>query len=173
MKNHVTFSLNGTHVAVVNSNSSDIVSAWIMDTSDPGDPWTKLPTVPATAEKHRPFAGLVTRDDGVRQIIVGGGQYTGDFVTYILELDPLATQWRVLNRPLFGEIKVHSGVSVPWGDTFLAVCGIDENGDYSDKIFYFNTEASNERWVELSAKMTAGKSEHAAFLIPDNYYYPC
>ena len=109
---------------------------------------------------------MVTYPDQTRHLVVAGNY--DDFGTWIFDLDSGIDVWRP--GP---ELNSNRGASVQFGgNTFLAVggnIGGAISNIYSDKIWQFNPDPQDERWLMRSETLKFTKMQLSAFLIPDDY----
>ena len=97
--------------------------------------------------------------------MIAGGDANSVGVSYIYDLDDSSSFWR--SGPSF---YGSHGASVPFGNTFLAVGGYDRQTlQYSDKIYEFNPDPNDERFILRPDRLKSPKQEMAAFLVPDDY----
>ena len=123
--------------------------------------WTELP--PLLQARDQVQAGLVTKSDGQKEIIVAGGQLPSSSDSFIFNLE--TQEWREgpnLPYPLY------SAASVPYGDTVLFVGGA--RGDFTNLTStMMKYDQENEAFVILDEKMANARMLFSAFFVPDNY----
>ena len=141
---------------------TDPTAAYIFDVSNP-DYVVYLPAM-ADGRTKDSACGLVTRQNGDRDIVLAGGRdgYYGISRSFILSLESLT--WR-------------DGPDLPQGlgnlgetqleNTFLVVGGVRNRrfDVYSNKIYKF--DEVNDDWITLPAEMSYGGGIYSAFLVSD------
>ena len=136
---------------------------WINMDITKGNEWTDH-SMPE--KKYKAFAGLVTKADKTRHLIVAGGCCTDDSddptSTWIMDIDG-NNEWRKGQSSL----NQFDGVSLQYEDSVLAVGGSTDENEASNKIWWF--DSTTETWMEMEHKLSAGRENAAAFLIPNNY----
>jgi hypothetical protein len=128
---------------------------WQIDTNEV----TALPEL-RYSDREGAVAGLVNRN-GQQEIVVVGGYGSS---TEILNLSTL--EWR--NGPdLPVGISWDSGRSVPFGNSFLIVAGVQYVTIYIEDIYLFDED--NYEWTTLPQKLQTPRSFFPAVLVPENY----
>ena len=71
-------------------------------------------------------------------------------------------------HPLIFTLQEHwGGSSIQYGNTFVIVGGDERNGtdQYKSSVIKFDTDTRS--WMDLPQVLATGRSEFAAFLVPD------
>lgn len=156
---HVLVPLGGNSVAMVAMSYTKEV--WISADISLGN-WKRRDLPEA---KHKAFAGLVTKADGTRHLVVAGGcctQNVDPATTWIFDVDG-DQEWR---KGAAG-LNLFDGVSLQYEDSVLAVGGSKDQDSATDEIWWFNV--TTETWVLMEQKLTKPRENSAAFLIPHDY----
>ena len=120
--------------------------------------WTELP--PQPQGKADGAAGILKYGNGSFELVVTGGERSK--LTYIYSFHN--DEWRDgPELPVFFELE--DAISVPYGDSFLLVGGLDSSVFRTSIIKY---DIDTQNWETLPQTLTLGRFSHAAFLIPDD-----
>jgi hypothetical protein len=123
--------------------------------------WTPLDP-PMPTNRNSPFAGIVTHQDGKKELVVAGG--CGESSSEIYSFESLS--WRtgpVL--PIAGDLCF--GASVQYENTFLVVGGGNVISGEEPDIYKYDPD--NESWITLAENLKNGRERFAAFLVPNDY----
>ena len=150
----VFLALNATHLFTAFLNEAFLINAV-------SESITRLED-PTVLSINGSFAGLFENGNGEMELVVAGGRGSNG-TTEIFS--PKHGTWR--SGPLMPVVLEH-GASVQYGNTFLAVGGMDNNGTATKSVYMFDPEG----WIEMPQKMENGRAFFAAFLV-DEDYLPC
>ena len=120
-----------------------------------------MPTL--RVKRAQGVVGTYTTPTGEEEIVVAGGSYVKSSEIFSIKLG----QWREgPDLPVNGDLE--GAVSVPYEDTFLVVSGRDYGHTPEHRREIYKFDPRTESWITLQQKLSTGRKEFAAFLIPDD-----
>ena len=157
-RSHNLLSINDTHAILLGGTENPTGTVWVIDTFS--KVWRQLSSL--NKPKQLSQAGVVTKKDGSRMVIIAGS--ANDNSTEILNLEePLEEQVWTFGPDLPYELQ--GGASVQYEDTFIIVGGLSSRR--TDQIIKFDVKT--EDWIILPQHLQAPRDIFTAFLIPDSY----
>lgn len=133
-------------------------TAYILDMEQ--EEWAEVE--PMAETRYGPICGTITRDDGETEVVVAGGKSETEVFksTEIFSLSDMA--WRSgPDLPL----AIESATAVQFGDSFLAIGGVDANGTHLKTFYTFDVE--QEDWMEKEERLRRARSHLVAIFVPD------
>ncbi len=157
---HALLSVDEDHFFLVGGiPSGPVTNAWLLEDGE----W--LPQAPTMYTHETIIAGLASRLDGMREIVITGSEPNVTEVLGITQDGGANPAWRL--GPLFPGHIVR-GTHVPIGNAFLAVGGFDRiSGEATDQIHLFDPD--NDLWIVYPQTLSLGRMDFVAMLVPDEY----